>query len=270
MRPGWNKRPCLVRTVLAKELLRAKREECEDVRRENAAKRNKTLAKVYRRAMRAAAAAAEAKAEAIPNSSIRTNITGISVVEGLSKLDEKTPVEIDGETDTRTETRTETETTEEVSPLSAASKLTPKPEHHQMDDPKKTQQRQPKSCTGLMGMIDEGVNLASDDGDVARIHASNWRAWPQSQEPIAADATGEDKEVAELVRRGFIGAEALRVDRSDIGGDVHTYTIRFVEPWKKGRNGNNRGRKGVQVTEHRPLHAESQSDRWYMDDEAYA
>ncbi|EAQ91916.1 predicted protein [Chaetomium globosum CBS 148.51] len=271
---GWSQRPCLYRTF-PEGLSSLRRKECEDVRTRNAAKRNKTLPKAHRRAMRAApAAAAEAKHKAIPNSTIRTNITNALVVDGLSNLDERTPLEADGGKDTgteaRTEARTETETKEEVCPLPAVSKPTPKLEHRHANDPRKTQQRQPKSCTGLKGVIDEGVGLSSDDGDVARIHASNWKAWPRGQEPIAADATGEDKEVAELVRQGFIGVEELRVGRDDIGGDVCPCTVRFIEARKKGRRGDNCGRQGVQVVGHGPLHAELESDWWYLDDEAYA
>ncbi|KAH6649367.1 hypothetical protein F5144DRAFT_634638 [Chaetomium tenue] len=238
-RPGWSRRPCLVRTFVAKGLLRAKREECENVRMENAAKRNKTLPKVYRRAVKVAATEAdEAKDEAILNS---RDARGAD----------------DG-----------TDTKEGMSPLPAASKQTPRPEHHQGNDSKKGQQRQPKSCTGLKGMIEEGVSLASDGGDVARIHASNWKAWPRGQEPIAADETGEDKEVAELVRQGFIGVEGLRVDRDDIGWGVCPYTVRFVETREKGRKGGSRGRQGVQLVGPGPLHAKLESDWWYLGDEA--
>jgi hypothetical protein len=117
-------------------------------------------------------------------------------------------------------------------------------------------------------MIDEGVSLASDDGGVARIHAANRKAWPRGQEPIAADATAEDREIAELVRRGFIGAEDLQVDHDDFGGDVCSYTVLFVEARKKGRKGNNHWRQGVQVAE--PASLDAESDWWYLDDEAYA
>ncbi|KAH6850505.1 hypothetical protein B0I37DRAFT_371795 [Chaetomium sp. MPI-CAGE-AT-0009] len=263
VRGNWNQRPCLSLhgTVKSRfqKTVRARRVECERVRMENAAKRNKTLPNVYRRAMRAAAAEAEAEAkhQEVPNWSIRANTEG-SVVGRLSELGEGIPVE------------TGTEEAEE-SPLPVASKSTPKPKHDHEVDAKKGQQRQAKSCIGLKGTIDEGVGLASDDDDVARIYAANRKAWPRGQEPIAADATAEDKEIAELVRRGIIGVEDLRVDHDDIGGDVCLYTVRCVEARKKGRKGSkgtNSRQQGVRLAEPAPLCAES--DWWCLDDEAYA
>jgi hypothetical protein len=235
-----------------------KREACERVRMENAAKRNKTLPKVYRRVM---AAAAEAKAKEAPSSSVRT-ITEVSPVDGLDELD--MIVEVDSET--------ETEKVEVVSPLPAASKSTPKPGHYHEVTTKIAQQpkRQTKSCTGQKPIIDEGVSLASDeDGDVARLHAANRKAWPRGKEAIAADGTLEDREIAELVRRGFIGAEDLQVDHDDFGEDQWCpYTVRFMEPRKKGRRGDNRRQQEAQVVAPAPLDPES--DWWYLDDKAYA
>jgi hypothetical protein len=246
--------------ALPKKLLREKRQKCESVRMENAAKRNKTLPRVYRRAITAAAAAAEAKDEAIPNSSIRTNITGISLIDGLGDLHE-----VDGETRAGMET-------ERVDASPAASKSTPTGPrlkyHHEMNAT--MAQRQAKSCTGPKAFIDEGVSLASDDGDFARIHAANRKAWPRGQEPIAADATIEDREIAELLRRGVIGAQELRVDHDEVDGHVCPYTVRFVAARKKGRKGNNDRRQGGEVAEPPLLHPEPASDWWYLDDEVYA
>jgi hypothetical protein len=255
VRANWERRPCLLRMAQSPGTLRAKREYCERVRMENAAKRNKTLPKVFRRAMIAAAAEAEARDKG--DSNIRAN-THVSASEGglSTQLGERTPVEVGGGTET------------EPSPLPAASNSTPKPTHHHKADAKKAQPRQAKSCIGPKDMVDEGVGLASDDGDVASIHTANRKAWPRGREPIAADATAEDREIAELVRRGFIGAEDLRVDHGDFEGEVCPYTVRFVEARKKGRKGNNRRGSGVQVAEPAPLDAES--DWWYLDDEEYA
>ncbi|KAK4170924.1 hypothetical protein QBC36DRAFT_340991 [Triangularia setosa] len=261
VRGSWGRRPCLLRISRFQETLRVKRETCERVRMENAAKRNKMLPKVYRRAMIAAAEAAEAKGKEVPNSSIRTN-TEVSVVGGLNKLDERTPVEVDN----KTETDTGTEKVEmSVSP--SGLKPTSNSKHYEAEV-KKAQKRQAKACTGLKGVIDEGVSLAFDDGDVARIHAANRKAWPRGQVPIAADATAEDREIAELVRRGLIGPEDLRVSHDDFGDDVYPYTVRFVETRKKGRKRSNRPRQGVQVERLALLDAES--DWWYLDDEVCA
>jgi len=113
--------------------------------------------------------------------------------------------------------------------------------------------------------------MADDDGDdIARIHAANRRAWPRGQEPIAADATTEDWEVAELVRRGLIRGEGLCVDRGfDDGfeGDVCPYTVRVVETRKKGRNGSGR-RRADRVPE--PATTVVESEWWYIDDEVCA
>ncbi|KAK3896441.1 hypothetical protein C8A05DRAFT_48477 [Staphylotrichum tortipilum] len=256
-------RPYFIIISCDQEIRRAKKEACERVRMENAAKRNKTLPKLYRRAMMAAAV--EAKDKAVPNWSICTN-TRVSVFDELGEVDERTPVGVDGETDTGGETGTRTDKGE-VSPLPTGLKSTPRPKHHEVDATK-SQQRQAKSCAGPKGRINEGISLASDEGDVARIHTANRKAWPRGPEPIAADATAEDREIAELVRRGFIGAEDLQVDRDDFGGGVCPYTVRFVEARKKGRKGNNRPRQGVQVAESAPSDAES--DWWYLDDEGYA
>lgn len=210
----------------------------------------------------AAAAAAETKDkdEEAPGSSIRTDM---AVVDELGALDERTPTEGDVETDTGAETG-------EVSPLpTARSKPTTSKSKHNHDvDAMRAQQRQAKSCTGPKDQIDEGFSLASADGDVARIHAANRKAWPRGQEPIAADATAEDKEIAELVRLGFIGVKDLQVHHDGFGAVVCPYTVRFVQTTKKGRKGNNRREQEVRVAEPAPLDAES--DWWYLDDEAYA
>jgi hypothetical protein len=229
----------------------------------NAAKRKKTLPKVYRRATRVAAAAAvvEAKDEAIPNSSIRTNITGISVIDGLGDLHE-----VDGKTCAGMEAERE----DAWPSASKSTPTSPRVKHHHKMNATTAQQRQAKSCTRPRAFIDEGVSLASDDGDFARIHAANRKAWPRGQEPIAADATIEDRDIAELLRQGIIGAQELQVDHDDIDGDVCLYTVRFVEVRKKGRKGNNGRRQGVQVAEPPSLYAESESDWWYLDDESYA
>ncbi|KAK3297227.1 uncharacterized protein B0H64DRAFT_391651 [Chaetomium fimeti] len=262
VRGSWTQRPCLRGLYRSKETLRAKWEACERVRMENAAKRNKTLSKAYRRAMMAAA---KAEDKGVPDYlPIRPN-TGVSIFDRLRKLhvDERTPAEVDSETDSGTEKA-------EASPLPAAAKSTPKPKQYHEVDAKKTQQRQAKSSTGPKRMIDEGVSLASDDdGDVARIHAANRKAWPRGQEPIAADATVEDREIAELLRRGLIAAEDLQVDHDGIDGDDYMcpYTVRFVEARKKGRKGNHRRRQEVQVAEPAPSYTES--DWWYLEDEAY-
>lgn len=259
------RRPCFSRRFRCIEELRAKREACERMRTDNAAKRDKTLLKAYRKAVRAAAA--ESNDKEVLSSSICGNLIEVSVAGGLGELGGKTAGEVGGETDTGPGTGIKKA---EVSPSPAASKSTPKPKHHhhhEVDAKKAQQQRQAKSCTGPEGMIDEGVSLASDGGDVARIHAANRKAWPRGQEPIAADTTAEEREVAELVRRGFIGVEDLRVDYDGFGGDECLYTVRFVEARKKGRKGNNRQRQGVQVAELAPFHAES--DWWYLDDKAY-
>jgi hypothetical protein len=190
---------------------------------ENAAKREKTFPKVIRRAMMGAVA--EAKDKAALDASIRTTNTEVSVVDEPRKLDiRRMIVEADSETDTRTETR---------------SKPTPKLRHLGIDA-KKTQKQQATLCTGLKGMIEEGLSLAADDGDVARIYAANRKAWPRGQEPIVADATADDREIAELVRLGLIGAEDLQVDHDDCGGDWCPYIVRFVEATKKGRKGSDR------------------------------
>ncbi|KAK3896788.1 hypothetical protein C8A05DRAFT_20314 [Staphylotrichum tortipilum] len=238
----------------SKPIRRAKREACERVRMENAAKRNKTLPRAVRRAMMAAAA--EAKAKEVPTDA------EISVVDELRRLDERTPGEGGGVTDNA---GTETEQVE-VSPLPIRSKSASKSKHHHEVDPKK--ERQAKSCTGLWDMIDEGISLASDDGDVARIHAANRKAWPRGQTPIAAHATAEDREIAELVCRGLISHEDLQVDHDNFEGDVCLYTVRVVEAPKKGRKGNNLRRQAVQIGE--PVQWEAESDWWYLDDEAYA
>jgi hypothetical protein len=194
---------------------------------ENAAKRDKTLPKVIRRAMMGAVA--EAKDKEALNASICTTNAEVSVVDGPSNLDNRRMiVEVDSETDTRTET--------------IRSKSTPKPKHHGIDA-KTTQEQQATLCTGLKDMIEEGLSLASDDGDVARIYAANRKAWPRGQEPIAVDATAEDREIAELVRLGLIGAEDLQVDYDDFGGNVCPYTVRFVQARVKGSKGNNRRRQ---------------------------
>ncbi len=202
------------------------------------------------------AAAAEAKNKEIPTS------TGVSVIVELTR----TTVEVESETDTETKMDGETEKAE-VSPMPTVSKPTPNSKHHHEVDTKK--ERQAKPFTGPKDTIDEGVSLAFDDGDVARIHAANRKAWPRGQEPIAADATVEDREIAELVRRGFIVNEGLRVNHDDFGEEeVCHYTVRFLEAREKGRKSNDRQRRGMQVAEVLPWDAES--DWWYVDDEAYA
>jgi hypothetical protein len=258
VRGNWERRPCLLKMGQSPDLLRMKWEACELVRMGNAAKRNKTLPKGHGRAM--SVVAAKAKVKEFRKSSLGANIEAEVGAHGLSKLYGGTPVEVGGKMETGTATATE--------PVPAASKATSKPKHHHEIDANKAQHRQAKSCTGPEGMIDEGVSLASDDGDVARIHAANRKAWPRGQEPIASDATAEDREIAELVRRGFISAEDLRVDHDDFGGDMCPYTVRFVEARKKGARGNNRRGQGVTVAEPVPLEAES--DWWYLDDEEFA
>ena len=268
IRGSWRSRPCVVQRdrYYDAATFRAKWQACERVRRENAAKREKkTLPRAHRRAVMAAAATVEEGkgGEAGPSFWVRK---GMGVVDEEGGIGEgPTQVGVSGEMDNETGTEKE-----EASPLPAGSTSTSKPKHHHEVDAKKPQQRQAKSCTGPKGTIDEGVSLASDDdGDVARIHAANRKAWPRGQEPISAEATAEDREIAELVRRGFIGAEALRVDHDDdFAGDVCPYTVRFVEARKKGRKGRNCRGQGVQAARHAPLEAES--DWWYLDDEAYA
>ena len=229
------------------------------MRMENAAKRNKTLPKVYNRAMKAAGAE-EASDEKFPNWSIRAN-TEDSVVDEPRWHDERTPVDVDSETDTGTGKGA-------VSPLPAGSKSTSNPKHDHEADAAKKQQRPAKSCIGPRDTIDEGVGLASDDGDVARIHAANRKAWPRGQEPIAADGTAEDREIAELICWGLIGNEDFRVDHDDFEADMCPYTVRFLEARRKGKKEKTRRRQGVQVAEPAPWDAES--DSWYLDDEAYA
>ncbi len=218
----------------------------------NAAKRSKALPKAVRRAV--TAAAAEAKKEILTN-------TEISAVEELNRLDESTSVEVEDETDAGTEKA-------EVSPLPAGSESTSTNSKHQHENNAK-KERQAKPCTGPKTLINEGVGLASDDGDVARIHAANRKAWPRGQEPIAADATAEDREIAELVRWGIIGNEELQVNHDDFDEEeVCPYTLRFLEARKKGRKESNRRRQGIQDAE--PIPWDTESDWWYLDDEAYA
>jgi hypothetical protein len=155
------------------------------------------------------AAAAVAKDKEASNSSIRTN----TEVDGLSELERSQRTSLEA--------------------LPAGSKPTLTSKYHREIDAKKAPQRQAKACTGPETMICEGVSLASDDGDLARIHAANRKARPRGQEPIAANATVEDREIAELIRRGFIGAEDLRVDHDDFEGAECLYTVRFVEAKKK-------------------------------------
>ena len=242
------------RSPSSEPIRRARREACDRVRMENAAKRNKTLPRAVRRAMMAAMA--EAKAKEVPTDA------EISVADELNRLDERTPVEGGGVTDNA---GTETEQVE-VSPLPIRSKSTSKSKHHHEADLKK--KRQAKSYTGSWDLIDEGIGLASDDGDVARIHAANRKAWPRGQNPIAAHATAEDREIAELVCRGLISHEDLQVEHDNFEGDVCLYTVRVVEAPKKGRKGKNLRRQAVQITE--PVQREAESDWWYLDDEAYA
>ncbi len=182
------------------------------------------------------------------------------------KCDERTPVEVDSDTEYMTDTTAEMGEAE-VSPMPAGSMPTPKPKLHEVGA-KKAHPRQAKSCAGPKDMINEGVGLASDDGDVARIHAANWKAWPRGQEPIAVDATAEDREIAELVRQGFIGVEDLQVDYDVFEEDVCPYTVRFVEARKKGRKGNDRRRQGAQGAD--PAPSDAETDWWYLDDEAYS
>ncbi len=276
------------------QIRRAKREACERVRMENAEKRNKTLPRAVRRAR---AAEAEARAKEVPTDATGAEILWHPVCEPrekpcslpswlvgffplpqhhntvrhisipcasprISVLDERTPAEGGGVTDNA---GPETEQ-DEVSPLPVRSESTAKPKHHHEVDPKK--ERQAKSSTGPRDMIDEGISLASDDGDIARIHAANRRAWPRGQEPIAAHATAEDREIAELVCRGLISPEDLQVDHDNFEGDACLYTVRVVEARKKGRKGKNLRRQAVQVAE--PVQWEEESDWWYLDHEAYA
>jgi hypothetical protein len=227
---------------------------------EKAAERNKKTplrkASKTRRAMRAAAAKAKEEVE----NRRRTNSLA-SDVDGLSQFDEEMPVEVYREMGGRMAMEPET------SPVGSVSTSKSK-QHH--DAGAKQAQRQAKSSTGPKCVIDEGVGLASDDGDFARIHAANRRAWPRGQEPIAADATAEDREIAELVRLGVIGAEGLQVDHDDHEGDMCLYTVRFVEARKKGGKGNDRRQRGVHVHVAEPTPWDAESDWWYLDDEAYA
>lgn len=252
MRGGWERRPCLLRACQPAATMRAKREACEAVRMENAAKRNKTLPKVDRRAMMAAAAAAAAAGSNVgpgSNSSIRAD-TEVLIVGGASTLDGV-------ETDTATDKL-------EASTPPTGSRSTSKSKQHEAEVKKASQKRQTKACTSLKSVIDEGISLAFDDDDnVARIHAANRKAWPRGQVPIAADATIEDREIAELVRRGLIGPEGVGVNHDDSGDDVLQYAVRFVMEKKKRRN---RQRRGAQVGEGGPLDAESESDWLYLDD----
>jgi hypothetical protein len=227
---------------------------------EKAAERNKKTplkkASKTRRAMRAAAAKAK---EEVKNRR-RTNSL-VSDFDELSQFDGRMPAEVYREMGAWLEMETEAGTEKDG--------VSPKSKHHYgLGDATTAQQRQAKSCTGPKSTIDEGVSLASDDDDFARIHAANRKAWPRGQQPIAADATAEDREIAELVRRGFIGAEHLQVDHDGFGEGECLYTVRFVEARKKGRKGNNHRRHGVQVAE--PTLWDAESDWWYLDDEAYA
>ncbi|KAK0665756.1 hypothetical protein QBC41DRAFT_327351 [Cercophora samala] len=271
---NWVGRPCYRRRFTCAASRRQYKKCCELVRAENAAKRTKTLPKAYRRAIMAAAAAAAAAA-ATPtenqdsNGTLNTSLEGnteVAVVDEVNKLEESTPPEADT---TTTETETETGREKgEVSALPATSKARSKPKHYEVDVKKPRQQRQAKSTTGPKSMIDEGVSLAFDDDDVASIHAANRKAWPRGQMPIAADATAEDWEIAELVRRGLIGPENLQTNYEGFEDEACMYTVRFVDTMKKGRKRKGCHRQGVRVEDLVAL--DSQSEWSYLDDEVYA
>ncbi|VBB73721.1 Putative protein of unknown function [Podospora comata] len=252
MRLNWDGRPCYVRQFHHPRSRSHLKEYWESVRAENAAKRNKTLPRACRRAMMAAAAAA-------------TAIENEDSNEG-DKPDQSTPVEEADATTTQTKTATEEL---DAPALPAGSEVTSKPRHHQDEVKKPSQKRQPKAITGPKSIIDEGVTLAfDDDDDVARIHAANRKAWPRGPMPIAADATVEDWEVAELVRQGLIGPEDLQVNYRGFGDEACLYTIQVVDTMKKGRRGKGRQRQGVHVKDLAALDAESE---WsHLDDEVYA
>ncbi|KAK4222848.1 hypothetical protein QBC38DRAFT_488901 [Podospora fimiseda] len=242
-RPSWNRRPCLLALDRVPGLLHSNREWWNSVRMENAAARNKTLPKIYRRAMRVAAAAAAAEAkddDVLSNSSICGN------------ADDTEEMETETDKNMGTETAVEKKASS-TRPTSTESKKDHEP-------PKKeSQKRQSKAITAIKSMIDEGVNLAFDhDGnDIAIIHAANRKAWPRGQEPIAANATVEDRDIAELVQMGLIGIEGLGVNHDDFGDEVCQYTVRLVVKKKKGRRNRQRREAG----------AESESsDRSYLHD----
>lgn len=235
---------------------------------ENAAQRyNKRLSKVYKRAMAMSMATATAPAA---DSSLCTMVDE----DDRPRLEDIEESETEG-SDTETERVTEIA---KVSAPAAPKPILPKPTHDELDDgTTKPYQRQTKACTGPIprDILDEGVSLAfsnDDYNDFARIHAANRRAWPRGQEPISAQATVEDKEIAELVRRGLIGAGDLQVDHDhfdDLGEDVLPYTVRFVEAGGRGKKGRKGGRR-PQVEEAAKHEWEMESDWWYLDDEAYA
>jgi len=197
------------------------------------------------------------------------------------------------DTETETEKKKETESSRPAHPV-----LVPKPtgfdacgyfhpdfhpcldlddEENDEEKTKPRQRRQTKACTGLIprDILDEGVSLAFSDeeDDFARIHAANRKAWPRGQEPISARATVEDREIAELVRMGLIGAEDLQVDHGrfdGLGENVLPYTVRFVEAKGRGKKGKSRGSRRMQAEGAVNQNWEAESDWWYLDDEAYA
>ena len=251
-RGSWNKRPCLIRYEPSRGMLQEV--VFDAVRMQNAAKRIKTLPKAHRRAMRAAAAAAAAASADFHREPESNRVdTEVSDVGGPSTL--AGGIEID----------TATVKLDTLTPP-AGPRSTSAAKQHEAEAKKASQKRQTKACTNVKSVVDEGISLAfDDDADVARIHAANRRGWPRGQAPIAADATIDDREIAELVSRGLIGPEGFAVNHDDAEDHVLQYTVRLVEDKKKRRN---RQRRGAQVGEGGSLGAESESDWLYLDDES--
>jgi hypothetical protein len=252
----------------------------------NAALRNTSLPKVYRRVMAMAIANANANG-ADADSSL------CPVVEGDESVDRETEAWSEAEAEARSDAESESREPETKKsgvsgpPPSTTCVLKPTPgltrrqqsRNNSAEDVKKPSQRQSKACTGPIpkDIVDEGIGSAlSDDDDIVRIHAANRKAWPRGQEPISAHATVENREIAELVRRGLIGVEPLQVDHDvfdEIQGGSCSYTLRFVEahPWRRGKKGKKGTGKGVPQKGGAVENAwDAESDWWYLDDEAYS
>jgi len=273
-RVTWQNRPCIRSRVRDYNIgfIRGKREYHQSIRMENAAKRNKSLPKVYRKAT----------ALALANSTGSVADSSLCIVVESDELDRD--IEALSDTEAEAGSDTETETPKDQAPLSCAGASKPaacltrrqKSAHENSEDTKKPSLREAKACTGPIPqdipVVNERANLTLSDAndDIAKIHDANRKAWPRGQEPISARATIEDREIAELVRRGLIGSEPLQVDHcvfDDAREEACPYTVRYVEERRGKKRAGRNQRQEHGVVEHA---GDTESDWWYLDDEAYA
>lgn len=257
-----------------------KREECDRVRSENAAKRrNKSMPKAYRRMARITAAEADAGAEDAADgedsrggtdqelkSSITPAIDTSASPDAVATPEDGSKAKVGAVTEKAQVRMTASACWAELTEANLQGTL-------EGDDVWSTkQQRQPKACTGLKPLIDEGITLAfDDDRDVATINAANRKAWPRGRSRVGTSATVEDRELAELVRIGLLTPEELVVDHWDDIGEFCPYTVRFGDPKRKGAGTTCKGFPDCGADVPPPASIEEHEVDWTcLGDEAYA